>query len=345
MQQIRDWYNIVKNLMGKLVGSKNRMVILKTVLLLGFFTALIGTVIFVEGMETPAEDAEVMAARRAKETEMDLSTLAVQEEISRPHEAEIHKEIVNGMILGDVPAADYAYSFDREVRGARIVTRPEENGEYCDGAYPVENTEKTPLFTEGIEGEAVYLDGSYGIELCDMKPLAESYTISFWMRAEEIYDWSPFLVIGSNLLDADVSQNYISFNKKTSEDSQDVVPIFNTINAYCGNSCEVRPSLEEKDCIDLHEWNYITIRVDGSKISEEDSSKVTAYLYINSEMVGSSEVSKMSFEETNMHAYLGINCFDRLFKVCYDELRIWNTLLSESQINDMYIAYIQSGNR
>ena len=57
MQQIRDWYNIVKNLMGKLVGSKNRMVILKTVLLLGFFTALIGTVIFVEGMETPAEDA------------------------------------------------------------------------------------------------------------------------------------------------------------------------------------------------------------------------------------------------------------------------------------------------
>ena len=176
-----------------------------------------------------------------------------------------------------------------------------------------------------------------------MEPLSDSYTISFWMRAEEVCDWSPFLIIGSNLLDVNVSQNYICFNKKTSEEGEDVLPIFNTINAYCGNSCEVRPSLEEKDCIDLHEWNYITIRVDGEKVSEEDSSKVTAYLYINSEMIGSSEVSKMSFDPTNMHAYLGINCFDRLFRVCYDELRIWNTLLDENQITDMYMAYIQSG--
>lgn len=345
MQRIQDWYNIVKNLMGKLVGSKNRMVMLKTVLLLGFFTALIGTVILVEGMENSAEDAEVMAARRAKETELDVAALAVQEEIPRPHEAEIHKEIVNDMILGDVPAADYSYSFDKDMEGTRIVARPMENGEYVGGAYPVEVVGKTALYTTGIEGEAIYLDGSYGIELCDVEPLAESYTISFWMKVEELYDWSPFLVIGSNLLDPDVSQNYICFNKKTNEDGQEVVPIFNTINAYCGNSCEVRPSVEEKNCIDLYEWNYITIRVDGTKVSEEDPSKVTGYLYINSEMIGSSEVSKMSFEETNMHAYLGINCHDQLFKACYDEVRIWNTLLSESQINDMYMAYIHSGSK
>lgn len=331
--------------MGKLLGSKNGMVMLKTVLVLCFFAALIGTVIFVEGMESPAEDAEVMAARRAKETEMEISTMAVQEEIPRPHEAEIRKEIVNGIILGDVPAADYSFSFDREIQGAQVVTRPMEDGKYIRGVYPEENVEKTPLFVNGIEGEAIYLDGSYGIELCDMKPLADSYTISFWMRAEELYDWSPFLLIGSNLLDPDVSQNYISFNKKTTEDGEDVVPIFNTINAFSGNSCEVRPSLEEKDCIDLYEWNYITIRVDGSKESEMDSSKVTAYLYINSEMIGSSEVSKMSFVESNMHAYLGIGCHDQLFRVCYDELRIWNTLLSENQISDMYLAYIQNENK
>ena len=330
--------------MGKLVGSKKRMIVFRTIAVLCFFTALIGTVVLGEGMNGTEEDAEVMAARRAREAELDVPAAAVQEDISRPHEAEIHKEIVNDMVLGDVPAADYAFSFDREIHGAKVVTRPEDDGEYNAGTYPVESAEKKPLFIEGIEGAAIYLDGTYGIELCDMEPLSESYTISFWMRAEEIYDWSPFLLIGSNLLDADVSQNYISFNKKTAEDGQDVVPIFNTINACTGNSCEVRPSVEEKECIDLHQWNYITIRVDGTKESEIDPSKVTAYLYINSEMIGSSEVSKMDFEESDMKGYLGINCFDRLFRVCYDELRIWNTLLSENQINDMYMAYMRGMN-
>ncbi|MCM1174960.1 MAG: LamG domain-containing protein [Blautia sp.] len=323
--------------MGKL-GSIRKRNVIKAALVLCFFSALIGTVVLVEGMEYESEEtAEVLAARRAKEAELEeVLPGVVPEVIPRPHEAEIHKEIVNDRILGDVPAADYSYSFDRQLEGTRVVTREE------GGTYPEENSVKTPLFVEGIEGEAIYLDGSYGVELCNMAPLADSYTISFWMRVEEYSDWSPFLIIGSNLLDADVSQNYICFNKKTTEEGEDVLPIFNTINAYCGNSCEVRPSLEEKACIDLHEWNYITIRVDGEKVSEEDMSKVTAYLYINSEMIGSSEVSKMSFEETNMHAYLGINCFDRLFRSCYDEVRIWNTLLNENQITDMYMAYIQN---
>lgn len=335
---IQDWYDIVKNLMGRLVNSQKRNLVIKTVLVLCFFSMLIGTVVFVEGMEEE-EAAEVKAARRAKEDGLEeVLPAMVPEVIPRPHETEINKEIVNDMILGDVPAADYSYSFDRQMEGARIVTRPENQ------SYPVENLEKTPLFIEGIEGQGIYLDGSYGVELCDIKPLPDSYTISFWMRVEEVCDWSPFLLIGSNLLDVDETQNYICFNKKTSEEGEDVLPIFNTINANCGNSCEVRPSLEEKACIDLHEWNYITIRVDGEKVSEADPSKVTAYLYINSEMIGSSEVSKMSYEPTNMHAYLGINCFDQLFRVCFDEVRIWNTLLDENQITDMYIAYIQNKN-
>ena len=62
-----------------------------------------------------------------------------------------------------------------------------------------------------------------------------------------------------------------------------VVPIFNTINAVLQNSCEVRPVIEDKQCIDLNEWNYITICVDSSKPSEADPNKVEAYLYVNSE--------------------------------------------------------------
>ncbi len=329
--------------MGKLANSMRKQTAVKAAAALCFCSFLAGTAIFVNGMEEAEEAAEVKAARRAKEVDIeDVQPVEIPELDPWRHDTEVQMEIVNDMILSDVPAADYSYSFDKQIQGARVVTRPEDYAGENGGTYPEESRTKKPLFIEGIEGEAIYLDGSYGIELCDMAPLEDSYTISFWMKAEEIYDWSPFLVIGSNLLDANVSQNYISFNKKTSEDGEDIVPIFNTINAYAGNSCEVKPSQEVKSCIDLNRWNYITIRVDGSQVSETDPSKVMAYLYVNSEMVGCSEVSKMSFDETNMHAYIGINCFDRLFRVCYDELRIWNCLLDENQISHMYLAYTQN---
>jgi hypothetical protein len=176
----------------------------------------------------------------------------------------------------------------------------------------------------------------------DVDHLADSYTISFWLKAEQLCDWSPFLVIGSNLLDVDGTQNYLSFNKKSTEEGDTVVPVFNSVNRIVSNSCEVRPSLENKRCVNLNEWTYITICVDGTQVSESDSSKVTGYLYINSEMVGSGEVSKLELDETNLKAYVGINCFDELYRASFDEIHIWNSLLSENQISAMYAAYLQN---
>jgi hypothetical protein len=172
--------------------------------------------------------------------------------------------------------------------------------------------------------------------------LADSYTISFWMKAEQLCDWSPFLVIGSNLLDVDGTQNYLSFNKKSTEEGDTVVPVFNTVNRVYDNSCEIRPSSESKQCVNLNQWTYITICVDGTQLSESDSTKVTGYLYVNSELVGSGEVSKLELDETNLKAYVGINCFDELYRASFDEIHIWNSLLSERQISDMYVAYLQN---
>lgn len=299
---------------------------------------------FAESWTGEVEQSEVKAARRAVEIEIEEAQpalLAIMD--TEEPEEEATKEIVNDSILSNVPAADYAYSFDKKLGSAKVVTRQGDYGGFNDGAYPEENIEKAPLFTEGIEGAAIYLDGSYGVELSDIAPLSDSYTIAFWFRAEELCDWSPFLVIGSHLMDVDATQDYLCFNKKTSEDGEEVVPIFNTINAVYGNSCEVRPSLEDKKCINLNEWNYITIRVDGTQTLEDDATKVMAYLYLNSEMIGSDAVSKMCFEEADMHAYLGINCYDKMFRACYDELRIWNTLLDENQISNIYTSYIASG--
>ncbi len=42
----------------------------------------------------------------------------------------------------------------------------------------------------------------------------------------------------------------------------------------------------------------------------------------------------------NIRAYLGISCYDELFRASYDELHIWKDMLDESQISSMYTAYI-----
>lgn len=328
--------------MGKWDSNQKRHFLVKTILTVCFLGGLVSVCVLAENWTGHARPLEVKAARRAMEVEIEEAQpalLAMMDE-EEPEE-ESTKEIVNDSILGNVPAADYAYSFDMKLGNAIVVDRQGDYGGYNgEGAYPQENDGKSPLFTEGIEGEALYLDGSYGVELSDMAPLADSYTIAFWFKAEELCDWSPFIMIGSNLMDVGASQNYVCFNKKTSEDGEEVVPIFNTINAVYENSCEVRPSLEEKKCIKLNEWNYITIRVDGSQTLEDDETKVMAYLYLNSEMIGSDAVSKMCFDETNMRAYLGISCYDRMFRACYDELRIWNSLLDENQITSIYTSYL-----
>ncbi len=332
--------------MGKWDSNQKRHFLVKTTFTVCFLVGLVSMCVLAENWTEEAQSAEVKAARRAMTVEIEEAqpTLLAMMETEEPEE-EVTKEIVNDSILSNVPAADYAYSFDKKLGSAKVVARQGDYAGYnAEGAYPEEVTEKAPLFTEGIEGEALYLDGSYGVELTDVAPLSDSYTIAFWFKAEELNDWSPFLEIGSHLMNDSAEQNFICFNKKTSEDGEEVVPIFNTINAVYENSCEVRPSLEEKKCIDLNEWNYITIRVDGTQTLEDDDTKVMAYLYLNSEMIGSDAVSKMCFDESDMRAYLGINCYDKSFRACYDEFRIWNSLLDENQLTSIYTSYIMADN-
>lgn len=257
-------------------------------------------------------------------------------------EVDSSKEIVGDVLLSNVPRADFSFSFNGKLNDAAVVVRPDDDGQTNDGAYPEITEDIYPLFTEGVEGEALYLDGSYGVQLFGVDALNDSYTISFWFRADEMYDWSPFLLIGSHLMDVGGEQSYLSVNKKTTEEGEEVVPIFNTIDAVFNNSCEVRPSMDQKKCIELNDWNYITICVDASDSSGAGEGRAMGYLYLNSELIGSAEVSRLNMDSENVKAYLGISCYDELFRATYDEVHIWKEMLNESQISSMYTAYISA---
>ena len=118
------------------------------------------------------------------------------------------------------------------------------------------------------------------------------------------------------------------------------MPIFNTIDAILNNSCEIRPSMEQKRWINLNEWAYITVCVDASASSGAAEGRAMGYLYMNSELIGSGEVSLLHMDGESVCAYLGISCHDELFRASYDEVHIWKHVLDESQISSMYTAYI-----
>lgn len=255
-------------------------------------------------------------------------------------EVDSSKEIVNNVLLSNVPKADYSYSFNGQLSDAVVVTRTGDVDHFNEGTYPEPSADVFPLFTEGVEGDALYLDGTYGVSLQGVEPLNASYTISFWFRADELFDWSPFLMVGSHLMDVGGSQSFLSINKKTTEEGEQVVPVFNTIDAAADNSCEVRPTLEQKKCIDLNKWVYITICVDASQSGRLEGERAMGYLYLNSELIGSDEVSLLHMDPEGICAYLGINCYDQLFRASYDEVHIWRHVLDENQISSMYAAYI-----
>lgn len=328
----------VKRESGGLWGRLGVAVIVTAVMV------IFGYIVFRNGTQQNS-NTDGSVQRQKAETEETALSIALPELALTQEEPEVDssKEIVKDVLLSSVPKADFSYSFNGKLGDAAVVTRTGDVGGFNEGTYPVQAEDVLPLFTEGMEGDAIYLDGSYGVQLLGVDALADSYTISFWFRADELRDWSPFLLIGSHLLEVGERQSFLSFNKKTTEEGTQVVPVFNTIDGPTGYSCEVRPSMEDKRCISLNVWNYITICVDASQRSEEDPNKVMAYLYLNSEMIGSGPVSKLHLESEGVYAYLGINCFDELFRASYDEIHIWNHVLDESQISSMYTAYKQTG--
>ena len=98
--------------------------------------------------------------------------------------------------------------------------------------------------------------------------------------------------------------------------------------------------MEHKRCINLNEWVYITVCVDASAASGAAEGRAMGYLYLNSELIGSGEVSLLNMDAESVCAYLGISCYDMLFRASYDEVHIWKHVLDESQISSMYTAYI-----
>lgn len=239
-------------------------------------------------------------------------------------------EVVKGIVLNNVPKSVYSYEFDyyEELGNAQVVIRNEPE------TMPEIAGDREPKYVAGMDGNAVYLDGSYGIRLGDVRNIGTSYTIAFWMKADDLLDWAPFIHIGYNLLDSD-QRCRLWLGQKTGDAS--VAPIISSDHARFQVSYEIRPA-GVYNSMQPGEWYHVAFTVDGTKQGTSATS-VQGTLYVAGQKVGEGDVAVDTMNADNLDVYLGINCWDDLYPVAFDSVKIWDQVLDASQIEELFDAY------
>lgn len=286
----------------------------------------IGTGIFflVSGRSKGGEGAvaETAAAGTAEETQTEEGAQKVTSDTN---------EVVNNRILDNVPKAVSAYDFEDGADGAQAVVRNdvEQQPEAADVAVQ---------YVDGIEGRAVYLDGTYGLKLNSVGRIGESYTVAFWIKADALYDWSPFIHISYDILDPD-RRCRLWVGQKT--DGNSVAPILSSEQARDESIYEIRPDGMD-GTMQPGVWYYIVFTVDGTRSGSSNDS-VLGTLYVGGEKVGEGDVARDVMNADDPEVDLGINCWDALFPAAYDGVKIWDRTLDEEQVKELYQAYGAGG--
>lgn len=210
-----------------------------------------------------------------------------------------------------LPEPVCSYSFNHTIGTASLVIRENDTIEGGNtGTIPIEK-EKEALYTDGISGKGLYLDGSYGIKLYP-EIEGEVYSISFWVKPETADMYSPIFYAGKELL----TEQEMSL-QMTRDDTTSPAIISTSVNGgyFAGKGQKVK----EK------EWNHICITVNGNKVQ----------IYVN----GTFQSEGMILEHMtghDMEYYLGIDPYNTLFCGSFDNVEFYDSCLLAETVTELY---------
>lgn len=283
--------------------------------------------------EPDASQDEEERAEKTQEQETEKTETEPEAEVQDEEEAEgvvsDTNEVVADTILENVPKAVYSYTFNEELGNAEVVVRNDPDTE------PEVDDDIQPRYVRGMDGKAVYLDGSYGIKLSDVERVGDSYTIAFWMKADRLCDWSPFIHIGHDQFDSG-KRVRLWLGQKT--DGASIAPIISSERASSSDSFEIRPKQSMPNTIEPDIWYHIAFTVDGSRQGSK-SGRVPGTLYVAGQYIGEGDIVLDTMDVDDFDVYLGINCWDELYPVAFDDVKIWDQVLDAGQIQELYQAY------
>lgn len=257
-----------------------------------------------------------------------------------------------------VPKAKYTYNFNKADKNVVAVTRKGDDASAGTnaGAIPTKDSKKKVLLKKGKNGKALYLDRTYGVQLKNMKLKASKYTISFWVKSDSnMSDCMPIFQTGSDLLSEKSSAKWMNITKVSwIGDMSPVVWSRNekknqwpwtgawageAINAITGDAG----------------WQHVTVVVGGTykdKKNDIDVKAVSGYgeegaddyiakgpncvVYVNGKMYGTGTCAAEDIMDGKQLTFLGINCWDVLFKGYIDDVQIYDKALTQAQVTKLY---------
>jgi len=239
----------------------------------------------------------------------------------------------------------YYFNFDGVSGDSVPIVRGNKNmSDENNGAELIEDSSKKVRFGEGKFGEALYLDGSYGLQL-PVGELGSSYTIAFWVKTlKEMTNFMPILQAGTNLEEG-ISEKWLNITKVDFEGNASPA-IWSKDDKYYENipghfywPYYAGRNENNKEIITPENgWQHIIVTVDGTeKLNSWDenvySSKSTTY--INGKFYSTGIVVDDIFD-SNVTAYLGINPWDDLFTGYIDELQFYDAAVTEEQAKEIF---------
>lgn len=254
----------------------------------------------------------------------------------------------------------YEYGFDGDLGGAVAVTREGDlDGLPVTPNVPKANSSANVQYVEGKNGQAVSLDGTFGLVL-DAKSVGETYSIAFWINPARFSNFGPLVQVGQDLLGEDGRCAWLNITK--TDWVGDIAPVIWSRSEEASLELGDDPNLvwpwyqkayfaaDEANPIALakNEWNHVVVTVDSTKVGmdpvleTEVAGTYHSKLYINGELFGEGPVAKYSFANDSK-IYLGINAWDLIFKGYFDDFKVYDVALTDAEVKDAMNTAVVAG--
>lgn len=293
--------------------------------------------------DTTAAQTESTTAQTEAQTEAPAETEASAEETAAPVEAE------------PIPESPLYYWGFEDTTGLSAVEQVEDLGSLTGANFGLAPSEHPILIAEGqgASGNALYLDGKYGVDIELGEIADDSYTISFWYNADRVATYGPVVQVGRNvgMSNADATVTWLNFTKTTwGANSADIFPVAWNRNSSIGTEVSpdgVWPWVYAMDDMEhgKREWCLVTLVADGNRyVADDGMERIATKFYLNGELKFEANAENMFYQGIapeilkgdGIEGHIGINYWDTIYKGFIDEMYIFDEPLTDGQVKTLF---------
>ena len=231
--------------------------------------------------------------------------------------------------------------------GLKAVEQIENDGSQPDGFFLIVDSDHEILLAEGqgASGNALYLDGKYGVDF-DMPAINDDiYTISLWFNADRLSTFGPIVQMGRNIAATGDPVTWLNFTKTDwGADGVNICPV-----AWNKNTDYANPWVYAMDNAEYgkREWCMVTVVLNGNRyIADDGLDRVETQFYLNGQMMWDANADNMFYQGfapeifagDGLEGHVGINYWDTVFKGFVDEVVVYNAALTPGQVKTLYEA-------